>query len=462
MKVEKRDGSTEKRILIGMIVDTIVLGKIAPKWEKGAFRSKWSNLVGSWCVEYYNSYGKAPGKAIQALYETWAEDNDDRDTTKLVEGFLTGLSGEYKSLREESNTNLIIDHAKKHFNKIRALRVAEGVQGDVDSGDVDKALERIKTFSQVEMGHGECIDFFLDKETFFKSFDAKAEPLIKYPGDLGRFFGNTLSRDSLVSFMAPEKRGKSTWLLDMAWRSCLQRRKTLYISLGDFSLDEVEMLLGVRAARHPLEPDTINYPILLEPNHPTANVEFEERKFKDGLSRQQGWNAVQRTLTSKLKTKRSFLKVQCYPNSSMNVQGINAIVKGLEREDWTPDVLLLDYADILAPLDGRVDSRHQIDASWRGMKALTQVYHCLVVTATQSDADSYDTYLMSLNNFSEDKRKYAHVNGMIGLNATEEEKELGLMRLNWLQRRGAKFNRKAYIHVAGCMGLGNPCIKSTF
>ena len=67
--------------------------------------------------------------------------------------------------------------------------------------------------------------------------------------------------------------------------------------------------------------------------------------------------------------------------------------------------------------------------------------HALVITATQSDADSYDTDLLKLSNFSEDKRKYSHVTAMFGLNQDKDgrEKKLGVLRLNELVIRKVSF-----------------------
>src|SRR4051812_9555130 len=109
MKVERKDASQEKRILTAMVVSPVVLGKLAPKWDKeGLFAHQWSNLVGKWCVEYHERYrGKAPGKNITALFESWAEDNPDREQVALIDRFLDSLSGEYSSLAKEVNPDLV-------------------------------------------------------------------------------------------------------------------------------------------------------------------------------------------------------------------------------------------------------------------------------------------------------------------------------------------------------------------
>jgi hypothetical protein len=69
---------------------------------------------------------------------------------------------------------------------------------------------------------------------------------------------------------------------------------------------------------------------------------------------------------------------------------------------------------------------------------------------------------MNRSNFSEDKRKNAHVTGMVGLNQTPDENEMEVMRLNWIVRRGARFTNSECCYLAGCLAIGNPAIRSCF
>ena len=147
MKIEKRDGSQERRILTAMIVDDGVLARLSGKWVKeGLFNSRWANIVGGWCCAYFEKYGKAPAAATVGLFETWCEENNDKDTISLVERFLEGLSADYEALAKESNTDFLIDLAGEYFDKIRLSKLAENIQADLDRGDVAKARSRAEGY----------------------------------------------------------------------------------------------------------------------------------------------------------------------------------------------------------------------------------------------------------------------------------------------------------------------------
>jgi hypothetical protein len=75
---------------------------------------------------------------------------------------------------------------------------------------------------------------------------------------------------------------------------------------------------------------------------------------------------------------------------------------------------------------------------------------------------SYKEDLIGREHFSEDKRKMAHVTGMVGINQTRREKERGVYRLNWVVLREGEFIEEHCVHVAGCLGLANPAMKSAF
>ncbi len=159
MDIIKKNRKDERRILIAMIVDSVVLGRISGKWDKrGLFKTKWANVVGKWCVDYYKQYEKAPQKNIQGLYEQWAAKSRDTETVRLVEKFLETLSTEYEALEQESNTEYLIDLAGKYFNQVKAENLISTLQGSIEAGDIDSVVSQITTFNQIELGGGEGID----------------------------------------------------------------------------------------------------------------------------------------------------------------------------------------------------------------------------------------------------------------------------------------------------------------
>ena len=109
-----------------------------------------------------------------------------------------------------------------------------------------------------------------------------------------------------------------------------------------------------------------------------------------------------------------------------------------------------------------METRDQINETWAAMRRMSQELHCLVMTVTQADADSYEADLLRRSNFTNDRRKYDHVTYMFGLNQTDGEKRKGLYRLNWLVGREEDYSETRCCFTAGCLAVSSPMILSHF
>lgn len=462
MKSEKIEGSAEKRSITAMIVDKVVLARVADKWTKdGLFASKWANLVGRWCLDFFEAYNEAPKKEIRSIFQAWAEDNKDDDTVELVDRFLTGLSDDYATLEAEAQSEFVIDLAEKHFNKVLVDRAIEVLEGYRDTNQIDKAIRYAQNLNKLEIGLGSGIDVFQNKEAIIQAFESKHEPIIRYSGAAANFFEDNLERDAFIGVMAPEKRGKSWFLQEFAHRGVLQRHKVAMFQCGDMSQNQVMRRLMVRVAQLPAKNIKVKYPVAMGKNSDDAvTVTHEVQEYPALINWQAAWAACKELTRETLRSKQPFWKLSCHPSGTISVRGIENIINGWIRTGWVPDVVVIDYADILAAIDPRADKRDQINDTWMALRALSQKLHCLVITATQSNVRSYGVETMDMKNFSEDKRKFAHVTGMIGLNQTRVEKEQGVMRLNWVTLRENEYHEGRCVHVAGCLSLARPIIKS--
>lgn len=854
MRIEKRDSKDEKRVLIGMIVDRAVLGAIAVKWKSVSFRSKWANLVGGWCVDFYNRYEEAPGPSIQGLYEAWASDAKDDATVQLVEKFLETLSDEYETLKEESNSDFVLDIAKRHFEKVRIEKLQEELKGDLDAGDIERANKRLEKSSRIELGVGAGVDIFLDPQAVQAAFEAKGDPLIRYKGAIGEFYGDSLERDALVAILAAEKRGKcvsedmeimlangevytireiverqitvpvltlnekwnrfqmaipsqfwkngkkecwevttktgrrvvttgnhqyltpsgwkllediqkgdfiavpkripffgntpmeeaeikfiaymlaegccvcspatftntdpelisdfeqccqslnlrqvrrgisnviykstpilkkyglyghkstekvipkaifklpksqvalflriffscdgwispsrgnlivglclaseklirqishllnrfgivhkvtqssakcegkvfpcwsigikddenvslflkeinfisykrkeifepkhlksfldrvppeisrkiveesggfpgarsvlsnarsgrptmrksfvgldnnlvrqkyldsdvlwdevteirhvgkkmtydlgipithnfvandcvvhNTWeMIDLAYTAMEQRRKVAFFEIGDLTQHQLIRRMAIRACRRPLKPKTVWYPTSIERDpeeEDKVHVEREEKVFEGELAWQEALRRMAKIQQKKLRSDESYFRLSCHPTFSVNIQQIENILQSWERHDWVPDVVIIDYADNLAPPYGSGEGRDAINETWGRMRGLSQSWHNLVITATQATRASYSAKVVTREHPSEDKRKLAHATAMVGINTTHDEKTKGVSRRNWVVLREEEFFEEKCVYVAGCLAVGRPIILSTW
>lgn len=468
MKVQTRDSSREKLILAGMIMSDVVLGAISARWEpQGLFINSWANLIGRWCVRFYTKYEKAPRKGIKSLFSKWAESSRDEETTRLVSFYLESLPD-----FDTSNYDHIIDEAGSYFNKIKYQKLAEEIQGHIDANNLEEAEKAYTSFNKLEMGAGAGIDLVNDEQAILSTFAVeRKESLITYPGALRKFFLHSLERDSFIAFQAAEKVGKTWTLIDMAYRALSQRRKVAFFSVGDLSENQIKERFLVRITKHPSRSNTGKWPSFAEiptaiartKNNSKSKITVKRKKvsYATPLDHSISWKACKDLMENKIKSKESYFKLSCHPNDSISIMGIKSILESWAIREWVPDVVIIDYADLLSPFT-KGETRDQIDATWKKMRAISQIYHCLMVTATQSNAQSYGANLQDRKYVSNDKRKLAHTTGTIGINVSDEEKKIGKSRLNWIVKREGLYYSSQVVHTAGCLSIGNPYMLSIF
>jgi hypothetical protein len=247
----------------------------------------------------------------------------------------------------------------------------------------------------------------------------------------------------------------------------LQGRRVAFFEVGDMSEWQIMLRFMTRAAKRPLkatDPEhPLKFPINIEhaPDSSFAVVEHEDHHYANNLKWKEAVAASSRIIQKR--NGQDLLRLSTHANGTIGVDGLYSVLESWERDGWgTPDVVVIDYVDLLTPPHGFKESRDQINATWKGLRRMSQEYHALVVTATQADADSYTAETQTMANFSEDKRKNAHVTGIVGINQTPAEKSQGLQRLNWLAGRAFDFSPDTNCHVAGCLGIANPAILSIF
>ena len=474
------DTTIERRIIIGMVVSTEYLSGIKPWWDSDFIASEVAYRLSEWIWEYYNEYQEAPFKNIEDIYLEKRHALPDDVSEEIKNAILPSLSLEFDRLREHDkfNVDYLLDRSVEYFrqrhleihNEHERRLLLEGKQDEAEklrTSYMPLVSENDEDYDGIYMGSEESI------EMIGQAFSEKDEALIKFPGPFGDLIENQLCRDAFVAFLAPEKRGKSFILLEMTFRALMQGNNVVLFQVGDMSEKQqgrrmTEYITGrsrmytkiytpvrdcilnqIGSCILPKRQGTVDLGIVGEEDinkellvrnidteyQPCRNCElheygkgslFYEVKEDTPITKEQAQIATREWY--KKYSKR--LRLSTFSNGQMTVEKMNKLLDKWERLDgFVPDVVVIDYADLLVPPGGN-EIRHNVDAAWRGLRGMSQKRHCLVLTATQADAKSNQQMSLNLSNFSEDKRKFSHVTAMYAMNQDPAgvEKRLGIMR----------------------------------
>lgn len=141
-----------------------------------------------------------------------------------------------------------------------------------------------------------------------------------------------------------------------------------------------------------------------------------------------------------------------YPMGSVNMREIDRYMRHLEMEGFAVDVLINDYADIMAPLDGRKEFRHQLNDSYIYHKRLADERNILVVTATQIPDRAVLRPRISIKDFAEDRRKAANVDMALAICQTEEQKAVDIATILVVANRAGPEGFKCLVGLVPRIG----------
>lgn len=440
----------EKRIIGAMITNTLFLQQIESLIDSRLFQSKNAGRVVKWCLDYYQQYKEAPKFHIQELYEASKDSLSEEEFIQIGEFLSKAL--EYE-IDDESNINYVLDESEQYLKLRQIEKLRDSLTLFLTTGAAADAEKAVATFRRIEKPAGEALDILTDRKRIYNAFlDMERDQLFALPGKLKEVFGQ-LSREDFFAITAPMKRGKSWWLIFFATIGLMNKYKVLFISM-EMSAPQMVKRIYQCITGLPTKSKKINIPYFDEDNEiQYKEVKKEALTFSSSMKKAEGLH--------RMVGKENTLKLLSFPTRSINVYDIENRLKNLEYYDnFIPDVIIIDYADILAPEpNASRDTRHRLDETWGALRKLAQSQRSLVVTASQSTRGTLNKDI-SQEDIAEDIRKLAHATHMMSLNQTAEDKRQNIMRVGALANRYDEFFVDAETYVLQQLSIGRPYLDS--
>lgn len=146
------------------------------------------------------------------------------------------------------------------------------------------------------------------------------------------------------------------------------------------------------------------------------------------------------------------LYVKKYPMGTADMHEVDRYLRHLAMEGIRADVLINDYADIMAPLDPRKELRHQLSDTYIYHKRLADERQILVVTATQVPDKAVRSARMTIRDFAEDRRKAGHVDLAIAICQTEDQEAENIATLLVVANRSGPQGMRCMISAIPAIG----------
>ena len=519
----------ERKIIIGLIVSTEYLKRIRPIWDVMLLESSTAKLLANWAIEYYDKYKVASNKNFETIFYQKLDEGLDKDIAEEIEeDILPDLSEESQS---DFNFDYLIDETTIYL-KSRQLSKLSGQIGNLIENESGKESERIKEaeqiakdFKPVSTKVDESLDLSKPEslERVRKAYAEASEPLIKWPKQLGEFWNHQFVAGGFISFLAPEKRGKTFILLEIIMRALRQGRKVAFFQAGDMNeAEQIKRICTYLLKKSHLEKycqphyEVVRDCILNQQDlceRPERECDFgifsDKEKdeiqllekdelieaYKDIPEYESCYNCkdydrrklgtpwikynkeenpstiieVEKAVKDFFQKYNRQFKMSTHASGTLSFDDINRIQDRWEsQEGFVADVVLSDYMDIMRSTSLSKNDRNRENQKWIDARQLSQTKRGgvlpLFISPTQADAAAYRTYRLKLDNFSEDKRKYGHVTAMYGLNQDPlgREKKLRLLRINEMSIREGDFSNDNEVTLLMNLFKGRPYRQAYF
>ncbi len=495
MKIRRRkpeDVQTERYLITSLIVSEGVCRFLHKMYKKEFFQTKVTQEIAQWCFDFFEQYDTAPQQEIDTIYEIKVKSGKiSPDLEEELSNFLSSLAEEYDSW-QNLNVQYYIDLGIAYFKKRSFVLLGEQLRLAAEEGSIEDAESIYSEFSKIRTQLSES-RYILSEEginTYYQSILNKPPILFEMPGALGKLIG-PIERESFIGILGREKVGKTYTLMMFAIAAARQGLNVAVIETGDLTQDQIGTRLYSYYARKPVREKHLNphhmtpvldclynqtgtckeidselivvdrdengrykfcvdikdRDILLE--HQRCIECWKDRDYRYDTKRFKGsiwweeypltsvWHHGELKSIIKKFNKRFKGKIvtEAFPMHSVKASDIRDWCINKQRDEgFIPDVLIVDYPDILAP-ERNTEYRHQENEKWMILRGISQEFYNCVIVVTQADAKSYNTDTLQLSNYSEDKRKYAHTTHFYGVNKTKVEEELGCIRFNTLLLR---------------------------
>lgn len=490
----------EKQLVTGIIVSDRICSELHRILKLDYLQLDYAKIITKWVFEYFNKYKTAPYENIQSIFNI-EKTNLKESEVELVSIFLFKLSEKLKS-KEELNVEYLLDKILQYVKERSLIITSQRIIDYVQAGKPNEAEKELHEYKRVARSIGGFVNPF-DKEfvqtvieNYTKPEEEREEFLFKVPGQLGDLLGH-FETGWLIAFEGPMKRGKTWWLQELSLQAMLKHLKVVFISLEMNSYGITKRFYQI--ITNAGDKSEYLYPIFDCYRNQTGSCKEVKRKGFGTIIQEKGdiplfedfpnhISCTECRGTGKFKPTEWYVKVdkskvfsshnievvegfsymyggrlriKAYPAYSACIQDIKNDLDTLEAvDDFIPNVIVVDYADILAPENAHTEGRDKHDETWKMLKNLASSRNCLVITATQSNRATLEKKNVKASDVSEDIRKVAHVDAMFSLNQTPVEKKAGVMRIGVVAHRWKDFHELDHVMVLQQMATGQVMLDS--
>jgi len=383
--------SFQSKIIASLLSDVKFIQTISDILNPSMFDSDSNKWLIKTIKDYYYEYKKQP--TLEVIKYKIDEVEDDI----LKVGIVDKLRDVWKNI-EASDLEFVqsetLDFCKNQTLKSAILESVELLENKNYDGIKSIIDEAMKAGTTRDLGHDYITSLDLRLEESARTTTATPWDVVNDIMDGGLGVGE------LGVIVAPAGIGKS-WTLQAIGAGALKSEKTVV----HYTLELNENYVGLRY-------DSIFSGVT------TANIKY----YKDDV----------KSKISKLPGK---LLIKYFPTKAASVQTIGAHLKQIEISGVKPDIVLVDYADILMPTGNFREKRHALGNIYEDLRGLAGELEIPIWTASQANRSALEEDVIGADKVAEDYSKVMTADFVMSMSRKVEDKIANTGRFHVIKNR---------------------------
>jgi len=362
--------------------------------------------------DFYKLRGTSP--SATEIKAHLANDDQRESFKKLLASF--------KTVDSKYNKDELLSNTEQFF---RERAVYEAIQTTIkDYSDQDKdtnAAETLDLFTRacnISLVDDLGMDYFTDIQKHVKSLTTVNQYISTGYSWMDKVMGGGFLADgrALYVFAGTTNSGKSIVLGNLGVNIVQQNKTVVLISL--------EMSEDIYAQR--LSAQMSQIPIRALKDETDALVDYTDKHVKD--------------------CPNGKLFIKEFPPKSVTSNHIRTYIEKLiQKKGIKPDIILIDYVNLLLPSVVTGASYTDVKATTEQLRALSYLFECPVVTCTQLNRDAFKKDNPGLENTSESMGLSMTCDAQFAIWSDDSDKELGLIHIGLQKnRQGVNFGKETF------------------
>jgi len=353
----------QEKVAQSLVEDSVFLEQMSDVLKPQFFELKYLQYLAEKVFEYRAKYRSAPSmEVLDVLVGRSEEATRDAVLGSQIREYLARIRNEPVGLDREYFEETALEFCRKQSLKEGLVKAIDMME--VGNYDAIQTVIRDSLSKGATRDVGHCYEGGLS----LRATRGSRQP-IKTPWPaLDEVLNGGWERGTLSTFIAPTGAGKSMFLVNCTAAAVEHGLNAVYITceMADFKI-------GLR--------------------HDSYFSGVEINKVSDNLEH------VQTELDAKA---RGRLYIKEFPTKTATVQTLRSYLQRLKTtEGLTPDVVALDYADLIRGSRGYGDKRFELEGIYEELRALAQELRIVLITADQTNRSGLDSEIVSIGQIGE-------------------------------------------------------------